>query len=186
MCSRIVVFIFRIKYLMRQSIAIGQFGAIRAVKAGLRLGERNVPERSTIDHLAYLVAQTHRKLHGDLERALQSESVSVEQWRMLEVLSDRKGLSMGEIADRVLMNHPALTKMTDRMVARGLVHRAPDPEDQRRVLVYMTERGVELFDRVRGRVADQNSALEERLGHKASAMLRELLGSVIEENVAGR
>ena len=136
--------------------------------------------RSLSDYLAYLVAQTHRKLHGDLERELQSEGVSVEQWRMLEVLSDRSGRSMGEIADLVLMNHPALTKMTDRMVARGLVHRAPDPHDQRRVLVHMTNRGQDLFDRVRGHVEEQNSALEEHLGHKGSAALRKLLGSVIE------
>ena len=137
-------------------------------------------ERSLSDYLAYLVAQTHRKLHGDLERELQSEGVSVEQWRMLEVLSDRNGRSMGEIADLVLMNHPALTKMTDKMVARGLVHRAPDPQDQRRVLVYTTDRGKALFDRVRGHVEEQNSALEEHLGNKGSAALRKLLGSVIE------
>lgn len=137
-------------------------------------------ERTLSDYLTYLVAQTHRKLHGDLERELQSEGVSVEQWRMLEVLGDRKGLSMGEIADLVLMNHPALTKMTDRMVARGLVHRAPDPQDQRRVLVYVTDRGQELVQRIRGHVEVQNTAIEERLGQKGSAALRKLLGSVID------
>jgi len=139
-----------------------------------------VTERTIRDYLAYLVAQTHRKLHGDLERNLQSEGVSVEQWRMLEVLNDRQGRSMGEIADLVLMNHPALTKMTDRMVARGLVHRAPDPEDQRRVLVYVTDFGLELVERVRDHVEDQNSILEEHLGQKGSATLRKLLGSVID------
>jgi len=145
-----------------------------------------VSERTISDYLAYLVAQTHRKLHGDLEKNLQTEGVSVEQWRMLEVLGDRKGLSMGEIADMVLMNHPALTKMTDRMVARGLVHRAPDPQDQRRVLVYMTERGRELVDRVRSLVVEQDAALEEHLGEKGSAALRKLLGSVIDLGDGGR
>jgi DNA-binding MarR family transcriptional regulator len=144
------------------------------------LGERNVTERALSDYLAYLVAQTHRKLHGDLEKNLQSEGVSVEQWRVLEVLGDRKGLSMGEIADLALMNHPALTKMTDRMVARGLVHRLPDPQDQRRVLVTMTDRGLDLVNRVRSHVEDQNSAIEEHLGEKGSATLRKLLGSVID------
>lgn len=137
-------------------------------------------ERTINDYLAYLVAQTHRKLHGDLERNLQSEGVSVEQWRMLEVLDDQRGQSMGEIADLVLMNHPALTKMTDRMVARGLVHRAPDPDDQRRVLVYITDLGLELVGRVRDHVETQNTALEEHLGQRGSATLRKLLGSVIE------
>jgi len=104
----------------------------------------------------------------------------VEQWRMLEVLAERGGLSMGEIADLVLMNHPALTKMTDRMVARGLVHRAPDPSDQRRVLVYVTELGEEIVRRVRSHVDLQNLAIEDHLGKKGSVALRRLLGSVIE------
>lgn len=130
-------------------------------------------------YLAYLVAHAHRKLHGDLERGLQEEGVSVEQWRVLEVLGDRQGRSMGELAELVLMNHPALTKMTDRMVARGLVLRAPDPADQRRVLVYVTDRGLELCDRVKGHVQSQNAALEEHLGERGSAELRQLLGSVI-------
>lgn len=143
-------------------------------------------ERSISDYLAYLVAQTHRKLHGDLERELQAEGVSVEQWRMLELLNGRDGLSMGEIADLVLMNHPALTKMTDRMVARGLVHRAPDPQDQRRVLVHITDLGCELFERVRSHVEVQNTAIEEHLGEKGSATLRKLLGSVIDLDGAGR
>jgi DNA-binding MarR family transcriptional regulator len=98
---------------------------------------------------------------------------------MLEVLSDRQGRSMGEIAEIVLMNHPALTKMTDKMVARGLVHRAPDPADQRRVVVYITDIGLELAERVKDRVDGQNSVLEENLGPRKTAELRKLLGQII-------
>lgn len=144
------------------------------------LGNGNVPDQPISNYLAYMVAHAHRKLHNDLERNLQEEGVSVEQWRMLEVLSDRQGRSMGEIAELALMNHPALTKMTDRMVARGLVHRVPDQQDQRRVLVYVTDRGLELFARIKGHVDNQNTELEERLGARRIATLRELLGSVIE------
>lgn len=145
-------------------------------------GKESVSEAAISNYLAYLVAHAHRRLHGDLEKALQDEGVSVEQWRMLEILSDRQGRSMGEIAELALMNHPTLTKMTDRMVARGLVHRAPDAADQRRVLVYVTDMGLELFERIKERADSQNTALEERLGPRRTAMLRELLGSVIEQD----
>lgn len=138
-----------------------------------------MPEQPISQYLAYLVAHAHRRLHVDLERSLQEEGVHVEQWRMLEVLSDRQGRSMGEIAEIVLMNHPALTKMTDKMVARGLVHRAPDPADQRRVVVYITDMGLELAERVKDRVDGQNSVLEENLGPRKTAELRKLLGQII-------
>lgn len=138
-----------------------------------------MPEQPISQYLAYLIAHAHRRLHVDLERSLQEEGVHVEQWRMLEVLSDRQGRSMGEIAEIVLMNHPALTKMTDKMVARGLVHRAPDPADQRRVVVYITDMGLELAERVKDRVDGQNSVLEENLGPRKTAELRKLLGQII-------
>jgi len=131
------------------------------------------------NYLAYLVAQAHRRLHVDLQRSLQEEGAQVEQWRVLEVLSDGRGRSMGDLADLVLMNHPTLTKMTDRMVAKGLVHRAPDPDDQRRVLVYITDLGLELFERIKSRVDTQNNALEDHLGEREVAALRQLLERVI-------
>jgi DNA-binding MarR family transcriptional regulator len=131
------------------------------------------------NYLAYLVAQAHRRLHVDLQRSLQEEGAQVEQWRVLDVLSDGRGRSMGDLADLVLMNHPTLTKMTDRMVAKGLVHRAPDEEDQRRVLVYITDLGLELYERIKSRVDTQNSALEDHLGEREAAALRQLLERVI-------
>ena len=163
-------------------MAIGVAGMIRSrrCRPDKTIGTETVADQPISNYLAYVVAHAHRKLHNDLERNLQEEGVSVEQWRMLEVLSDREGRSMGEMAELVLMNHPALTKMTDRMVARGLVHRVPDLEDQRRVLVYVTDLGLELFHRIKGYVDSQNIELEERLGARGIAALRELLGSVIE------
>ena len=136
-------------------------------------------ESPITNYLAYLVAQAHRRLHVDLQRSLQEEGAQVEQWRVLEVLSDGRGRSMGDLADLVLMNHPTLTKMTDRMVAKGLVHRAPDEEDQRRVLVYITDLGLELFERIKSRVDTQNNALEDHLGEREAAALRQLLERVI-------
>ena len=70
---------------------------------------------------------------------------------------------MGELANAVLMNHPALTKMIDRMVSSGLVHRAPDPADQRRVLVYGTERGIVAMQKLRSIVAEYEGGLNRLL-----------------------
>lgn len=108
-----------------------------------------MPAHRQTDRLAYLIAKLHRFVHSDLDGRLQASGLSVEQWRVLECLGDRTGLAMGELASAVLMNHPALTKMIDRMVANGLVHRAPDPADQRRVLVHATDRGAFLVEKLR-------------------------------------
>lgn len=127
-----------------------------------------MPDRKHTDGLAYLVARLHRFVHGELESRLQEHGASVEQWRVLERLAGGDGCSMGELAGDVLMNHPALTKMIDRMVSNGLIHRAPDPVDQRRVLVFVTDRGAVFTEKLRPVVADHENALNKLLGTAAA------------------
>lgn len=127
------------------------------------------------DRLSYLIAKLHRFTHSELESRLQEHGASVEQWRVLERLAGHDGCSMGELANDVLMNHPALTKMTDRMVSNGLVHRAPDPTDQRRVLVYVTDRGAALIKKLRPIVATHEKTMQQVFGATAARDILETL-----------
>ena len=101
------------------------------------------------EYLAYLLASANRRMHLGLAQSIAPEEVTEEQWRVLQVLSDEQGRSMGELAERVLMNHPALTKNIDRLVSRGLVQRAADAQDNRRVLVYISDLGLEVVQRLK-------------------------------------
>ena len=139
-----------------------------------------MPDQLPTDRLAYLIAKLHRFVHNGLEGRLQEHGASVEQWRVLETLAGRDGYSMGELASAVLMNHPALTKMIDRMVSSGLVHRAPDPADQRRVLVYATDRGKVLADGLRPVVEAHENALNRMFEAATASEIEAIL------NEAGR
>ncbi|MDN2567978.1 MarR family transcriptional regulator [Aquibium sp. A9E412] len=135
---------------------------------------------SISNSLSYHVARAHRRLHADLDQRLHEEGVTVEQWRVLDVLSDRQGRAMGELAEQVLMNHPALTKLADRMVANGLIHRVTDPQDQRRVLVHVTSRGTAIHARLKRRAEEHERAVEDRLGASKAAALKALLEDLAE------
>ncbi len=76
-----------------------------------------------------------------LAAALEAESCSVEEWRVLSLLADGRGHTMSDVADYALMPAPSLTKLVDRMVSAALVYRRKDPGDGRRVLVYLSARG---------------------------------------------
>jgi DNA-binding MarR family transcriptional regulator len=131
------------------------------------------------NYLAYLLAQANRKMTTQLESALSEEGVQIEHWRILEVLSDEQGRSMGELAELVLMNHPALTKTIDRMVSRALVHRRADSTDSRRVLVYIADQGLELVARLKERVDQHHDAVDAAVGSKKTEQLKKLLGELI-------
>lgn len=131
------------------------------------------------NYIAYLLAQAHRKLHLDLERSLKNEGMQVEHWRILEILSDRKGQIAGDLAKLVLMNPSALTKMIDRMVANGYVHRLVDNVDQRKIRIFITDRGYDLFLKLHNLADAQNNSMIDRLGDKKMQNLKTLLNQLI-------
>ena len=50
-------------------------------------------------------------------------------------------LRLSELNEHVLLSQPALSRMVDRLVARGLIAREPDPRDRRSVLLSLTAAG---------------------------------------------
>jgi len=50
-------------------------------------------------------------------------------------------MTLGEIARAVEVDPPAATVGVDKLEARGLVHRTPHPDDNRRKLVHLTDAG---------------------------------------------
>jgi DNA-binding MarR family transcriptional regulator len=128
-----------------------------------------------------LLVEASRRATADLERVLGPQGLPVEFWRVLEVLSDENGRSMSVLADAVSMKLPSLSKLIDRMVAQALVQRAPDPLDQRRVLVYISDVGLEKVRGLRGSVQKQRSSLESSLGTEAGRELKRLLQAFIGE-----
>jgi len=95
--------------------------------------------------LAGLLAQAEHRVTRRIECALRAADVSSEQWRVLSLLSDGRGHPMTEIASFALVPAPTLTKIIDRLTDRTLVYRRVDSEDRRRVLVFLSSRGADLY-----------------------------------------
>ena len=107
--------------------------------------------------------------------------VPIEQLRVLEALSRSVSLPMGELAARVLVDPPSLTKIVDRMASESLVIRAPDPHDRRKVLVLLAPAGKVLLKRLRKVSRD----LEQRLSAHLSRTKADALRSLLRDLVAG-
>lgn len=132
------------------------------------------------DQLAYMIASINRQLEAELEERLRPGGVPIEQYRILEVLDANEPAAMGEIAQQSLIEAPTLTKIIDKMVAEGLVYRAPDPNDRRRVLILTAPGGKALFKRLRGVSTAQEQRIVELLEGDKAAALRSLLKELIQ------
>jgi MarR family transcriptional regulator, organic hydroperoxide resistance regulator len=131
--------------------------------------------------LQSLLSEASRRAYADMERVLGPEGVPVEYWRVLEVLADESGRAMSALAEAVSMKLPSLSKLIDRMVASAMVQRAPDPQDQRRVLVYISDLGLATVQGLRGTVQRQRMTLESSLGSRKGEELKRLLQAFIRE-----
>jgi len=132
------------------------------------------------DQLAYMIASLNRQLEAELEDRLRPGGVPIEQYRILEVLDAKEPAPMGEIAQQSLIEAPTLTKIVDKMVAEGLVYRAPDANDRRRVLILTAPAGKALFKRLRGVSTAQEQRIIDLLADDKAAALRSLLKELIQ------
>jgi DNA-binding MarR family transcriptional regulator len=137
-------------------------------------------KRPISDYLAYLLAQADRQINGQLDEEFRAEGVPVEQWRILKLLAEENGRSMGNLAQAALLNHPTLTKTIDRMVSLALVYRRADKADGRKVLIFISERGRAVNERL-NRLANLHQAeIVESYGNREAEQLKRLIEGLIQ------
>jgi DNA-binding MarR family transcriptional regulator len=92
--------------------------------------------------------------------------------------------TVGRLAELLGVSRQAASKVSDEMVRRGYLLRAPDPDDRRRTRLRLSAKG----RRVRQRAAAESDAIEaelrEAVGERAVAGLRRALLAFVEREGA--
>ena len=84
---------------------------------------------------------------ASFDKALRHHRLSRAGREALAVLEGAAGpLSPTTIAERLIVTTASVTSLLDTLERRGLVERRPDPTDRRKLLVVITDAGVELVD----------------------------------------
>ena len=119
------------------------------------------------------LARTNALLSDGIDQALSARGLSSTQYNVLRILrgAGPQGLCRNEIGERLITRMPDVTRLLDRMEARGLVSRLRSTEDRRLVNTTLTEQGRALVDQLDPEV---DGLHREQLGHLTSAELRTL------------
>ena len=142
--------------------------------------ERGRSSESDLQQLAQLLSQAERHFRRELERVLDSQGSTIEQWRTLSLLMDGASHTMSEITEHALLPAATSTRVIDRMVAQNLVYRKVDPVDRRRVLVCATSRGEALYSELRTRIEVERDAILAEIDSDEVAQLTALLGTLLD------
>ena len=87
----------------------------------------------------------HHDVIGRLDRELRDQHrLTFSEYDVLLRLAraPERALRMSDLAERVLLSASGLTRLVDRLAARGLVRRRSDPQDARVALANLTDRGM--------------------------------------------
>jgi DNA-binding MarR family transcriptional regulator len=118
--------------------------------------------------------------HLDLARGSAFAEHDLEGWGF-DVLSAlrREGppyeLSPGQLVAQTLVTSGTMTNRVDRLAARGLVSRGPDPSDRRGVKVALTDTGRSVVDAAMADLLDRERILLNQLPPSERDHLAELL-----------
>jgi MarR family transcriptional regulator, organic hydroperoxide resistance regulator len=126
-----------------------------------------------------LLNQANREATSEMRRMMSSEGLPVEFWRVLEVLADERGRSMSELAAEMGMQLPATSKLVDRMTEAALVQRSADPADQRRVILHVSDFGLQKVAVLERDVRQHRDRIGRAFGPERQAQLTELLQDFI-------
>jgi DNA-binding MarR family transcriptional regulator len=108
--------------------------------------------------------------------------VTMREYDVLYTLSKcREPVRLGQLHRHVLLSQPALSRMVDRLVGRGLVERQADLADGRGVRLSLTEAGRQCQRRIGGRHARSvtramTAALDAGELRQLEAICRKLAG----------
>ena len=136
-------------------------------------------ERDSFSQLASLITAVNRLLEADVASGLADDRTPPDFLRVLEALTSEDGQPMQRLAKAVLMNPTTLTKTIDRMVARALVYRAPDPDDRRRVLIFLSDHGRAMEARLRDAAALRTRRLSENLAPEDARRIARALRTLL-------
>jgi len=99
------------------------------------------PAPADSESIDFLLAQICRLHHGRAHTLLEGIGLYRGQPPLLTILHQEEGLTHGDLAARMAVTPPTMTKMIQRMERAGFVRRQPDAGDQRVSRVYLTDAG---------------------------------------------
>lgn len=100
---------------------------------------------------SYILIGIHRivkDLDRETARVSSSYGLTFPQFMVLEALLNKGSLTVGEIKEKILSSNGTIPVIINNLVKQGMVRRTKDPDDQRRSLVELTDKGRELIERV--------------------------------------
>jgi DNA-binding MarR family transcriptional regulator len=123
---------------------------------------------------------TADRVRRSLAAVVEPHGITLQQYNVLRILrgAGEAGLPTLEIGERMIERSPGVTRLLDRLEAKGLVRRERCPTDRRQVFCRIEPPGLELLVRLDPPVDEADAASIAKLAPAECQQLFELLAAV--------
>ena len=135
------------------------------------------------DYLPALLAQASQLISAEFHQVVRKHGLSVSEWRVMASLAGGAPISIGRLAQVTVTKQPTVTRLLDRMEARGQVQRLPHRSDRRITLVCITRKGAKTVQRLMELARDHELRVLEPFGLARAEELKQTLRRMIELHV---
>jgi DNA-binding MarR family transcriptional regulator len=92
-------------------------------------------------HLGYWLRLVSNSVSQSFARRLDAEGITVAEWVFLRKLYDDEDVPPSRLAETMGMTKGAISKLAERLIAKGLVLRTANEEDRRGHTIALTDEG---------------------------------------------
>lgn len=122
---------------------------------------------------------TYNQSMDRINQVFKQFGITHQQYNVLRILRGRRGepACCGEVKEVMLDKNPDLTRLSDRLVAKGLIDRGTNPNNRREIELTITVKGLKLLEQVDPELEKHNGFLF-RLSNDEAEKLSELLEKI--------
>ena len=125
--------------------------------------------------IGYLIRDTFRAFNRVLHDLIEAHGVAIGHWYFLRELWVEDGLTQRELSRRAGIMEPTTAAAVTAMEEKGLISRERNPDDRRKVNIFLTDAGRALQDELLPYVKQVNELVVADLSPDEVGELRSLL-----------
>ncbi|NUH64655.1 homoprotocatechuate degradation operon regulator HpaR [Sulfitobacter sp. S0837] len=137
------------------------------------------PLRRTARSLPIALLRARERVMGPIREILNESGISEQKFRVIRVLDESGPMEQTALAHATCLLLPSLTRMLRAMEEEGLLTRSSDPNDGRKSIVTVTDKGCQILQDHAEDAAALFADFEARFGKERMENLLDMLEDLV-------
>ncbi|MGM0123167.1 hypothetical protein IGI37_000533 [Enterococcus sp. AZ194] len=130
------------------------------------------------EELSVVLHELDLLIHQEIDNELSQFELSVEQSRIIAILNEQGTMCQNELALNLNKNKATITRMLNSLEKKQFIKKEKDPENWKQNNILLTEKGIEVFVKVKQVSMEINRRINKNLSAEEKNQLIKLVNKV--------